>query len=72
MGKTTSRFKRTRRPAADGGTVLVNFRATTKERDAYARAARDEELTLADWIRGTLDEELRRRRESKAEGAHRD
>jgi hypothetical protein len=60
---TPPRFQRTRRPAgADDSTVLINFRVSEERREAYQRAAADEELTLSDWIRGLCDEELRRRK----------
>jgi hypothetical protein len=50
-----------RPPRKDGESVLINFRATVTERDAYRRAADAAGMSLSDWIRSLAERELRKK-----------
>ena len=51
-----------RPPRKVGNVVLVCFRVTTEERDAYQRLADSEELTLSGWIRARCEAARRGKR----------
>jgi predicted HicB family RNase H-like nuclease len=50
-----------RPPRKEGESVLINFRATADEREAYQRAAEAAGMSLSDWIRSLADRELKRK-----------
>jgi hypothetical protein len=47
---------------AEAYPVVVQFRARLRQRLAWRKAARDEGLTVSQWVRLTLDREVERTR----------
>lgn len=58
--KATPRIGRP--PRKEGDAILINFRATTTERNAYQRAAELAGLSMSDWIRSLCDAAIARSR----------
>jgi len=63
MGQRRKDEPRIGRPLRrEGEGVLINFRATTAEREAYQRAAEAAGMSLSDWIRSLCEAGIARQK----------